>query len=44
MKYKSVKEMKREMEEQAEIVSSSVGLLVLLGIYFLGLLLPYFIH
>ena len=44
MKYKTVKEVKREVEEDAEMFASGIGLLVLLGIYILGMLLPYFFH
>lgn len=43
MKYKSVEDVKREMKEQAELEASGVGLLVLLGVYILGMLLPYLI-
>ena len=44
MKYKSVKDVRREIEEQAELEATGVGLLVLLGVYILGILLLYFIH
>ena len=44
MKYKTVKEIKREMEEDSELFASEIGMLILLGIYFIGMLLPYFIH
>lgn len=44
MKYKTVKEIKKEMEEDSELFASGIGMLILLGIYFIGMLLPYFIH
>ena len=45
MKYKSVKDVKREMEEQAELKASCIGLLVLFGgwLYILGMFLLYLI-
>lgn len=44
MKYKTVKEVKKEMEEDAELYASGIGLLFLLGIYIIGTLLPYLFH
>lgn len=43
-KYKTVKEVKREIEEDSELFASGIGVLIILGIYFIGMLLPYFIH
>lgn len=44
LKYKSVEDVKRELEEEAKLEASGIGLLFLLGIYVLGMLLPYFIY
>lgn len=43
MKYKTVKEVKKEMEEDAELYASGVGLLVLFGVYILGMLISYLV-
>ena len=43
-KYKTVKEVKREIEEDSELFATGIGILIILGIYFVGMLLPYFIH
>lgn len=43
-KYKTVKEIKREIEEDSELFATGIGILIILGIYFIGMLLPYFIH
>ena len=44
MKYKTVKEIKKEIEEDSELFASGIGMLILFGIYFVGMLLPYFFH
>ena len=43
-KYKTVKEIKREIEEDSELFATGIGILIILGIYFVGMLLPYFIQ
>lgn len=43
-RYKTVKEVKREIEEDSELFAIGIGILIILGIYFIGMLLPYFIH
>lgn len=43
MKYKTVKEVKKEIEEEAELVASGVGLLVLFGVYIFGMLISYLV-
>lgn len=43
-RYKTVKEIKREIEEDSELFATGIGILIILGIYFVGMLLPYFIH
>ena len=44
MEHKTVEEVKKDIQEEAELVASGVGLLVLFGIYFIGVLLPCFFH
>lgn len=47
MKYKTsreIKRIKREIEEDSELFATGIGILIILGIYFIGMLLPYFIH
>ena len=41
---KEVKRIKREIEEDSELFAYGIGMLILLRIYFVGMLLPYFIH
>lgn len=45
MKYKPVakfvEELKEEMEEDDELFASGLGILITLGIYFIGMLIPY---
>ena len=44
MNYKISKEVKREIEEDSELFATGIGILIIFGIYFVGMLLPYFIH
>ena len=43
MKHKTVKEVKKEIQEDAELVASGVGLLVLFVVYVLGMLISYLV-
>ena len=40
MKYKTVKEVKKDIQEEAELVASGVGLF---GVYILGMLISYLV-